>query len=250
MRSMNGLRTRPSPCSPESAPPNSSTRSATALAIDSNFFTPSRGLHVDHGPNVQAAHRSMRVNARGGVVRVDDFEKAPDERAQLLRRNRGVFHERDRLRVFLHRHRKTQRGFAQAPDLRLRRRIGFGVIVIAEAARAQICFERGKARRQVFFAVAIKLDAQHRLRIALHEAGANLFQSRVLARVVENGLVHHLDGGGLVRAGSQARRRAIPADRRRGSPSRLSPSAAAPGAASLRARCPACLRTRRSSSPD
>ena len=40
MRAMNGPRTRPSPCSPESAPPNSSTRSATSFAIASNCSTP------------------------------------------------------------------------------------------------------------------------------------------------------------------------------------------------------------------
>ena len=72
---MNGPRTRPSPCSPESAPPNSSTRSATSFAIASNLAHALFGLHVDHRPHVQASHRSVRVNARRGSVPAHDVPR-------------------------------------------------------------------------------------------------------------------------------------------------------------------------------
>ena len=47
--SVNAPRTRPSPCSPESAPPNSSTRSAMSLAIASKRRTPSTVLRFTTG---------------------------------------------------------------------------------------------------------------------------------------------------------------------------------------------------------
>ena len=106
---MNGLRTMPSPCSPESAPPNSSTSSATSLAMASNCRTPVLGLQVDHRPHVQAADRGVGVDAGRGAVARDECEETLDVVAQLLRRDRRVLDERKRLRVPLHRHRQPER---------------------------------------------------------------------------------------------------------------------------------------------
>ena len=62
--------------------------------------------------------------------------------AQFLGRDGSVFDEGDRLGIILHGCGETQRGLPQAPDARLRRQIDLRVIVIPEAARAQIFLER------------------------------------------------------------------------------------------------------------
>ena len=57
-----------------------------------------RGLEIDDRPHVQAADRRVRVDAGRGVMTLDDGDETLDVVAQLLRRDRGVFDERDRLR--------------------------------------------------------------------------------------------------------------------------------------------------------
>ena len=96
------------------------------------------GLHVDHGPHVQASDGGVRVDSGRGSVIAHDLQEPADVLAQFFGRDGRVFDERDRLGVFLHRHRETQRGFAQAPDACLRDGIGIGVIAVTELARAQI----------------------------------------------------------------------------------------------------------------
>ena len=107
------------------------------------------GFHIDHGPHVQTADRGMRINAGGGLMLANDRHESVDVIAQLFRRHGRVLDERQRLRVFLHRHRKTQRRFAQIPDTPLRRRIDCLVIAIPEALARKILFQRGQPRRQV-----------------------------------------------------------------------------------------------------
>ena len=152
---MNGLRTRPSPCSPDSAPPNSSTRSATSLAIASNVRDALGGLQVDDRPDVQAADRRVRVDAGRGAVPRDDLQEPLDVVAQLLGRDRGVLDERDRLGVALHRHRQAERRLAQAPDPRLvaAGRARGGSDSRSRAPRRSR-FERLEPRRQVVGAIA------------------------------------------------------------------------------------------------
>ena len=147
----------------------------------------------------------MGVDARGGAVAVDDGQEALDEIAQLFRRNGGVFDERDRLRVFLHGHRQAERRLAQAPDSLLLRQIRFRMIRVAQATRPQILLQRCEPRRQVLLPIRVELDAQRGRGIALNEGAANTFERLVLPRVIENGFVHHLDGG-----------RSVPQDHRGG----------------------------------
>ena len=166
---MNGLRTRPSPCSPDSAPPNSSTRSATSLAIASNVPDARLGLQVDDGPHVQAADRGVRVDARRRAVLANDVEEPVDVVAQPLGRDRRVLDERQRLGIVLHRHRQAERRLAQAPDRRLRRPgRARGDSDSRDAARAG----RVRARRAAaagLGVVGVELDAQQRARIAFDE---------------------------------------------------------------------------------
>jgi hypothetical protein len=67
---------------------------------------------------------------------VDDGEEAFNVVAQALWRYRRVLDECDGFGVFLHRHGKAQRSFAQAPDTGLSREIRFGTVRIPEAPRA------------------------------------------------------------------------------------------------------------------
>ena len=137
-----------------------------SLAIDSNRLHALRGLEVDHRPHVQAADRRVRVDAGDRVVLANDREEPLDVVAQLLRRDRGVLDERQRLGVALHRHRQAERGFAEAPDPRL---IGGGHRSpprAAAAGRGEVALERVEARRQLLGAIAVELDAEQRPGVA------------------------------------------------------------------------------------
>ena len=156
-------------------------------------------FQVDHRPHMQTAHRRVRVNSGRSPMAVNDGEEPFDVVAQLLRRHRRVFHKRDGLRVFLHRHRKTQRRLAQAPDLRLRRKIGFRVISVTEILRPQILLQRDQTRRQILLPVRIKFHTQRGARIARNKQIPDKIQPRILARIIQNRLVHHLNRGRRMR---------------------------------------------------
>ena len=132
---------------------------------------------------------------------LDDGQEALDVVAQLFGRDGGVFDERERLGVGLHRHRQAERRLAQAPDVRLRRRVEHAVVPVAQPVRAQVALDGIQARRQILVAVAIELDAQQRARVAVDEAAAQRVERGALPGVIEDELVHHLD-----------RRRAMPED--------------------------------------
>ena len=104
----------------------------------SNVRTPSVGLEVDHGPHMQAADRSMRIDAGLGLVPRDDLQELVDVVAQVLGGDRGVLDERDRLGVSFLGHRQPQRHRPQLPDARLRRRIGDRQLVITKPMLTQV----------------------------------------------------------------------------------------------------------------
>ncbi len=196
MRRMKGLRTRPSPCSPESAPPNSSTRSATSRGDALEFAHALLGLQVDHGPHVQTSDGCVRINSGGGSVRSREAaRKRPMNSLQFFRSNSRVFDERDRLGVFLHRHRKAQRGFAKAPDSRLCRQGPSRRDSDSRSrARADRCFERDQVGAEDLPC------GRHRIRRTVwppdrrrSRPGGCLIERGVLPGIVQNGLVHHLD---------------------------------------------------------
>ena len=60
------------------------------------------GLQVDHRADVKAPDRRVRVDAGNRVMALHDFHEVVDVIPQFFRRDRGVFHERDRLVVGLH----------------------------------------------------------------------------------------------------------------------------------------------------
>ena len=105
------------------------------------------GLQVHDRSHMQTADRGVRVDAGHGVVLAHDPEKALDVIAQLLGRHRGVFNERQRLAVALHRHRQTERRLAEAPDARLIRRRDHTPPSTAEARRGERQLQRVESRR-------------------------------------------------------------------------------------------------------
>ena len=163
------------------------------------------GLEVHHGAHVQASHRRMGVHARRRLVPPDDVQEPCDVVAQPFRSHRRVLHERQRLRIVLRGHREAECGLAHAPDPRLRRRFERVVIPIAEAPAAQVRFECVEARRQVVGGIRVELDAQERTGLTIDEGLAEPVQRRVLAGVVQDEAVHHLNGGWPV--GENGRRR-------------------------------------------
>ena len=116
------------------------------------------GLEVDHRPDVQAADRGMRIDARGRLVSRDDRQELGDVVAEMLGRNGRVLDERDRLGVPLLGHRQPERHRAQLPDSCLRGGIGEGQMVIAEPASPQLAFQGGEPWRQEVGPVVVQLD--------------------------------------------------------------------------------------------
>ena len=56
------------------------------------------------------------------------------------------------------------------------------------------CSQRVEPRGQIFLQVVVKLDAQDRAGIAFDERLAHALQIGAEIRVIEDELVHHLDG--------------------------------------------------------
>ena len=105
------------------------------------------GLHVHHGPNVEASDRRMRIDAGGRLVPFHDLQESLDVVAEFFGGDRGVLDERERLGVALHRHRQSQRCLAETPDAGL---IGGGnrappSTAIAEPAAARLRAHRAEA---------------------------------------------------------------------------------------------------------
>ena len=106
-------------------------------------------LQVDDRPHVQAAHGRVRIDAGRRAVAADHLQELVDVVAESFGRDRGVFDERQRLAIALHRHRKAQGSLAKGPDRALRRRLERAMITVAEPARDEIPLERVETRRQV-----------------------------------------------------------------------------------------------------
>ena len=211
---MNGLRTRPSPCSPESAPPNSSTRSATSLRDGFELANAFLGLQVDHRPHVQAADRSVRVDpGRGSVASRSISRKRPMNSLSFSGATAvSSTKEIDLASSFI---------AMESPSAASRRLqmwacaggIGFGVVVIAQLARAQIVFERLQPRRQILLAVGVEFDAQSGGRIAFDERRCECGRARRSGACNRGWICPSPRPPRACVAGSRAWRPAIPADR-------------------------------------
>ena len=70
------------------------------------------GLEVDDRPHVQAPDRRVRVDAGLGAALANVLQEPIDVGGEPLGRHRGVFDERQRLGVALHRHRQAERSLA------------------------------------------------------------------------------------------------------------------------------------------
>ena len=128
------------------------------------------GLHVDDGPDVQAAHRRVGVDAGLDLVPPDDPEKPLDVVAQPVGRDRRIFDERQRLGVVLHGHRQAERDLANAPHPGLCIGRQHVVVAIAEPVVTQVLLERVQARGEVLGPIRVELHAQDRPGVSLDEA--------------------------------------------------------------------------------
>ena len=179
---MNGLRTSPSPCSPDSAPPNSSTRSATSLAIASNVRTPVVGLQVDHRPHVQAADRGVRVDAGRRAVRCGRWRgtgrcsrAASRARPPCPRRTTATWRRPSSPSTGRAPLRAGSRSRACAGEVQR------AVVAVAEAARARRSRSSASSRGgRSSASVGVELDAQQRAGIALDEGAAHAIERRAL----------------------------------------------------------------------
>ena len=195
IRSMNGPRTSPSPCSPERRAAELQHQLGDVVGDRLEPAHPRRRLHVDDGAHVQAADRGVRVDAGGAAVALHDVQEPGDVVAQPRRRHRGVLNERDALRVALHRHRQPQRRLPQAPDAGLGGRVGRPGSAAGDAPRREVLFDGAEAAGQLGRIVRVELHAEQgagRL-VALQHRPAQRVEGGALAGVVEDEAVHHLD---------------------------------------------------------
>ena len=155
------------------------------------------GLHVHDRPHVQTSDGCMCIDARYAAVAPDHREELVDVVAQHLRLDGRVLDERERLVVPFHGHRQAERHLAEAPDACL---IGERHQAAIDALeRLEVAFDGLEPRRQILRAVRVELDVQQRAGIVgLQDAAPHPIHRRILARVVEDEPVHHLDGRRLV----------------------------------------------------
>ncbi len=205
MRSRNSERDRPSPCSPESDPPSSTTRSATRSAMRRIRDDVARLARVERGAHVQAADRRMPVEAGPGALALQQLLEAHDELLQALRGDGGVLDERDGLRGLgpAEQQREDRRPQAHRPRLvgwlRQERHV-LGADVAAE--RRAACQALGD-----LLGGPAPLDEQQGGRVACDERGA-VAPEAVRARVLDRDAVEQLDGArALARAGAGSRGR-------------------------------------------
>ncbi len=91
---LNSERSRPSPCSPESAPPNSSTRSLIASAIARSLTRSAASFEVQQRPGVDQADAGVAIDRHRRVVLGADLAEAANIGAQLLGGHRRVLDKR------------------------------------------------------------------------------------------------------------------------------------------------------------
>ena len=150
-----------------------------------------RVFQVDHRAHVQAADRGVAVIAAVRVVLLEDFAKAFQETPHAFDRHRRVLHESDRLVVSLHRHQDAEGFLPDAPDLGLPGRVPDRQIAVADPPGREQGLQPLQLRGDFRLALAVILDDQHRLRVAVHPVEL-VRERRIGAGVVENELVDQL----------------------------------------------------------
>ena len=81
-------------------------------AVACDRFEPAHALfsfQINDRAYVQAAHRSMGIDAGGGIVSADHRQKPFDVIAQLFRRHGRILDEGERFGIPLHGHGETER---------------------------------------------------------------------------------------------------------------------------------------------
>ena len=228
---MNGLRTRPSPCSPDSAPPILEHEVGHLAGDRLERADAVLGLQVDDRPDVQAADRGVRVDAGRRPWRSRTREETVDVVAQPLRRDGRVFDERQRL---ARRPSSPSTGRAR-PRAGSRPAPGAAGSVSARGSGSRDRWPQGRVRARPGAAAAPRRGRRRTRRtaarrVALDEGLAQRVRGRrSVARVIEDEAVHHLDGRRPWPRMSGVARQRRRAGRRTGSTStRLGASAAAP----------------------
>ena len=124
MRGRSSLRSRPSPCSPESDPPSRATRSATSSEMRRIAARAPGRRQVEERADVQAADARVPEPDGGHALAREHGAHRAREPGEPLRRHRGVLDERQRPRVAVRAARRAHGagdpGAAHRPDQGLR----------------------------------------------------------------------------------------------------------------------------------
>ena len=131
-----------------------------------------RGLEIDDGADVQAAHRAVPVVGAHRVVLGEDLLEARHELGQVSGLDAGVLHEGDGLLVPLHAEEKAEPGLAELPDGLLLARIQGHGRRVAEALALAQRLQGLDLGAHLGLAVPRVLHDEDGLGIALHEAHA------------------------------------------------------------------------------
>ena len=191
IRSRNGLRARPSPCSLEMVPPYSSTSVGDLVGDGPHLLHAARDLEVDDRADVQAADRAVAVVGADRVVLGEDLLELRHELREVPRLHAGVFHEGDRLLVALHAQQQPEPRLAQVPDGALLAGIVGHVRGVAEPLALAARLQRLDLGAHLRLGVAGVLDHHDGGRVALDPAHL-LRLLDVVAGQVEDELVGHL----------------------------------------------------------
>ena len=139
------------------------------LFCDGTHLHGAVGLHVQHGPDVQRAHRRVGVPRAARAVLRKHFVDPARVLREMLERHGAILDERHGLSVALHRHHDVQPGLADLPDVALLPRVGHLHHGVGQPAVGEQFHQLVEFRHLCGLVVAGELHQQDRVGLAQEE---------------------------------------------------------------------------------
>ena len=147
-------------------------------------------FHVEHGADVQATHRGVRVPGSGGAVLGEQLVESAGVLRKIGQFHRAVLDARDRLAVALHGHHDVQPGLAHVPDFLLKRRVHRLHHGFRETVRGHHRVQVPELLPEWFKLRSCKLHQQQRAGLALHKTLQLGLKLRDFKGEFEHRLIH------------------------------------------------------------
>ena len=147
------------------------------------------GAHIENGPHMQSADRSVRVPGAARAVLFKHARQAVGVFGQMLKRHRAILDEGHWFAVTLHRHHDVEARLAHLPEIALQKRIGDFNHAAGQpefAHQFDKLFEFGHLLGLIF---AGEFNQQNRCRLAFDTTVDDRTEGRIVTRQPDHGVV-------------------------------------------------------------